>query len=63
MKPEVTVLIALVTIAIAAILIVALFLGYRIIKRTYARTHTHVCTHLHTHMHTVSCFVKKQCSR
>ncbi|XP_005750384.1 bone morphogenetic protein receptor type-2-like [Pundamilia nyererei] len=33
LKPEVTVLIALVTIAIAAILIVALFLGYRIIKR------------------------------
>uniref|UniRef100_A0A3B4H792 receptor protein serine/threonine kinase n=1 Tax=Pundamilia nyererei TaxID=303518 RepID=A0A3B4H792_9CICH len=32
---EVTVLIALVTIAIAAILIVALFLGYRIIKRTF----------------------------
>lgn len=43
-----TVLIALVTIAIAAILIVALFLGYRIIKRTYAHTHTYIQTYTHT---------------
>uniref|UniRef100_A0A3Q3GIN5 receptor protein serine/threonine kinase n=1 Tax=Labrus bergylta TaxID=56723 RepID=A0A3Q3GIN5_9LABR len=44
-------LIALLTVAVAAIAIVALFLGYRMMRGTQANTHTH--THIHTHTHTV----------
>uniref|UniRef100_A0A665TI23 receptor protein serine/threonine kinase n=1 Tax=Echeneis naucrates TaxID=173247 RepID=A0A665TI23_ECHNA len=45
---EETVLIALATIAIAAIFIMALFLGYRMMKGTHSHTHRHTHTHIHT---------------